>query len=70
MTGRDLIIYILENNLENEEIFKDGKMVGFLTVEEAAIKLKTTAATVNALFKLGKLPGFMIGDNIYIFIKD
>ena len=28
MTGRDLIIYILTNNLENEFVFKDGKFIG------------------------------------------
>lgn len=70
MTGRDLIIYILQNNLEDEEIFKDGKLMGFSTIEEAAIKLRTTAATIEALFKIGKLPGFTIGDNIYIFVKE
>ena len=26
MTGRELIIYILENHLEEEEIFKDDKI--------------------------------------------
>ena len=38
MTGRDLIIYILENNLENEPVYKDGRLLGFLTVTEAAVE--------------------------------
>ena len=31
MTGRELIVYILENGLENEPIFKNGKPIGFIT---------------------------------------
>ena len=38
MTGRDLICYILENNLENRSIVQNGKFCGFLTAEEAAVK--------------------------------
>ena len=59
MTGRDLIVYILENHLENEELFNDGNFLGFLTIDEAA--------AVIALFELGKLPGVKIGETIYIF---
>lgn len=29
MTGKELILYILENNLEDSEIFKDGKFLDF-----------------------------------------
>ena len=38
MTGRDLIIYILENGLEDEPVFKDGKFIGFITTGEAAVQ--------------------------------
>ena len=34
MTGRELILYILQNGLENEEVFKDGIFVGFIPEEE------------------------------------
>lgn len=47
MTGRALIIYILENNLENKEIFKDGKIVGFISVSEAASKFNVGVGTVK-----------------------
>lgn len=39
MTGKELIIYILQYNLENEEMFEDGKFVGFIAEEEMAVKL-------------------------------
>ena len=54
MTGRDLIKYILDNHLEDEPIFKDGKFAGFMTIEEAAIKFEVGAATVQTwiLFNL------------------
>lgn len=66
MTGKDLIIYILENNLEDEPIVKDGKFIGFLTDEEVAAKLGVGVATINAMIGLGIIPGVTIGDNVYI----
>ena len=65
MTGRDLIIYILENGLEDKEIFKDGKINGFLTLEEAAAKLHVGTATVLLWYALGRLQGFTLLDKIY-----
>ena len=38
MTGRDLIIYIMQNNLEDEVVLKDGFFVGFMDENEAAAK--------------------------------
>ena len=38
MTGRDLIMYILSNGLENEPIYENGKILGFMNEMEAAIK--------------------------------
>lgn len=66
MTGRDLIIYILENDLEDEEIFKDGKPIGFLTEDEVAIELEVGLATVKTMISLGVLEGITIGNKIYI----
>ena len=39
MTGKDLIKYILENDLENEPIVQNGKILGFLSLEEAAVRV-------------------------------
>lgn len=66
MTGRDLIIYILQNNLEDEPIFKDGKLIGFMTEVEAAMKFDVGCATIRAWVGLGFLKGFKIGDVLYI----
>ena len=66
MTGRDLIIYILKNNLENELVFKDGKFIGYMTVEEAARKMDVGIATIYALINLEMLDCIIIGDVAFI----
>lgn len=66
MTGRDLIVYILTNNLEDEPVFKDGKLIGFLTMEQAALKFEVGVATIEALIQLGKLKSIQIGESVYI----
>ena len=70
MTGRDLIIYILENELEDEPVFKDGKFIGFLTIEEVAIRMNVGTATVKALYELHALRGVQIGDTLFIYDTD
>ena len=66
MTGRDLIIYILANNLENEPVFKDGKFVGFMTVTEAAAELKVGVATIYAYINQELLDCIVVGGVVYI----
>lgn len=66
MTGRDLIIYILQNKLEDELIFKDGKFVGFMSIAEVAVALKVGEETVKTWYRLGGLKGIEIGDEIFI----
>lgn len=69
MTGKQLILYILLNDLENEMIFKDGKFLDFLTEEEVAAKFEVGVATVKSWCALGQVKGFTIGDSIF-FPKD
>lgn len=66
MTGRELIIYILENNLEDKPVFEDGKILGLMTVEEAALKFGVGSATIIAWFHLDMIKGIRISDCIYI----
>ena len=66
MTGRDLILYILENHLEDEEIFKDDKIIGFLTIDEVAIKFGVGIETVIAWYKLKMIPGMLFKGCVYI----
>lgn len=66
MTGRDLILYILANGLEDEPVFKDKKFIGFMTAGEAAEKMNVGIPTVCVWLSQGLLDGVRIGDNIYI----
>lgn len=66
MTGRELIIYILENKLEDEQVFKDGKLIGFTTEEEAAVAFGVGLATIRAWIKNGMIQSIKIGNMIYI----
>lgn len=66
MTGRDLIIYILSNGLEDEPVFKDGKLLGFMTEEEAAVALNMGVQSVRTLYILGKIDCVFIGDKMFI----
>lgn len=66
MTGRELIFYILENKLENEQIIKNGRFIGLLSVGEVATKLDVGIETVKAWVKFGRLEGVMLGGDLYI----
>lgn len=66
MTGRELIIFILENNLENVSIFDGDTLPGLMTLDEAAVKWHSGRNTLKALFEMGKIPGVIIDEKIYI----
>lgn len=66
MTGRELIQYILENRLEDEEVCKDGKILGFMTVKETALKFGVGTATVDLYICTKSIPSINIGGNIFI----
>lgn len=66
MKGRDLIIYILQNGLEDEPVFKDGKFIGFVTPEEVAVDTGVGPATVCAWVHQGRLHSEAVREGIYI----
>ena len=66
MTGRELILYILQNGLEDKPVVQDGKIVGFLTLAEAASKFEVGTATVITWAKLGCISYVSIGGVMYI----
>ena len=66
MTGKDLIIYILKNNLENENIEYILAQT-FLTKERVAIRLGVGVETVKTMAQLDLLPSIMINGELYIF---
>lgn len=67
MTGRELIVYILENKLEDEPVFEDGRLLGFMTAIEAAIKFDVGIATIYLWAGRDALPSVRIGEDLYIF---
>jgi hypothetical protein len=69
MTGRDLIIYIMTHGLEDEPLYKDGNILGFMNELEAAVKFNVSTATIHTWVKLGMLDGVEIGKVLYIPIK-
>lgn len=67
MTGREIIMFILENNLENTVIFEDTDIPCFMTLEEAAMKWGVGPYSVETFYKMGKIRGFDAGGKIYIY---
>lgn len=66
MTGRELIIYILENNLEDESIFTNSKVLGFITTDEAALKYNVGPETIKTWFALNRISGINIENQLCI----
>lgn len=66
MTGRELIIYILQNGLEDEQIFENNKLIAHLTVEEFAVKCGVGRATVYAWIWEHRIEPLLIGTRYYI----
>lgn len=66
MTGRELIIYILANGLEDEPVFKNGKFIGFVTPTEVAVKEHVGTATVHTWMHQGRLESEAVMEGIYI----
>lgn len=66
MTGRDLIIYILANCLEDANIFEDGKLLGFETEGAFAERMNVGVATVQVWISTGVIKAVRIGDVNYI----
>lgn len=67
MTGKELIIYILQNDLENEIVVKDGVLVRqmFMDEKEAAAKFGVGISTIKAWHACGMLSGTKINDHLY-----
>ena len=66
MTGKDLIIYILNNNLENEPVFKDGTFLGFKTVNEVAEECGVGKYTVLLWTDREMIPCVHVGSEVII----
>ena len=67
MTGRDLIIYILQNNLEDKDVFENGVFIGLMTDKEAAVEFDVGVPTIHVWHTLGFIKSIVIGDSLFIF---
>ena len=68
MTGRELIMYILENHLEDEPISKDGRFLGCISVVEAAEKWGVGCNTIYAWINLGMLPAVDVSNSFSSYL--
>lgn len=66
MTGRELIIHILQNNLEDKEVFENGRLLDFITDGEAAAKLGVGVQTIRLWVARDKIPGVIFDTPCYI----
>lgn len=66
MTGLDLIIYILANDLEDKPIAENGRFLNFMTAAEVAAKKGVGVATIWVWVAQGRIDGVVIGDAVYI----
>ena len=69
MTGKELILYILQNNLEDTIVLDGCFFVGFMTAEEVAVKFGVGVETVRAWYQCRMIEGTKISDSLY-FRKD
>jgi hypothetical protein len=69
MTGKELILYILQNNLENTIVLENGFFTGFMTVEEAAAKFNVGVETVRAWYVCKWINGTQIGDSLSTSVR-
>ena len=69
MTGKELILYILQNNLENTTVLEGCFFMGFMTEEEVALKFNVGIETVRAWYLCRMAEATKIGDSLY-FRKD
>lgn len=60
MTGRELILYILANGLEDEPVVKDGRLLGYMPLLDAALQFNVGTATVISWVNSGLLEGIDI----------
>lgn len=72
MTGRELVIYIMQNGLEDKEVIKDGVFVGLMSEDEVAVKFGVGVGTIRTWVTLGKLSGTWIHGRLYFLnnVKD
>ena len=68
MTGKELILYILENDLLDKDMISvSGAPVWLMTAGEAAAKFNVGIETITIWIKQNRLEVVLIGDEFYIY---
>lgn len=66
ITGKDLLIYIIENDLLDEPICQHGRLLGFYTESDAAVAFGVGKATIRLWIERGDLNAIKVGDVLFI----
>ena len=66
MTGKDLILFIANHNLFDVELNKNTIKDLFLTIDEAAIKMKISTTSLLDMIRIGIIDYIEINDKIYL----
>ena len=67
MTGRELIIFIMENGLEDSKLFEDATPgAGFHSLIDAAHKFDVGESTIKVWCERNLIPSIKIGDTYYV----
>lgn len=67
MTGKELVMYILENDLLDKEVVEDNKPIFLMTLEEASCKFDVGPMTIRVWVSENKIDYCTIGCNLYIY---
>lgn len=65
MTCKELIMYILQNNLENENIVKNGVFAWMIDEKQAAARFGVGVSTIRTWYNTHFIEGFQIGESLY-----
>lgn len=66
MTCKELVVYILENDLLDRQVFEDGTFVGFVTYEDAAAELKLGPASMKVIMDVYEIESININGAIFL----
>lgn len=66
MTGRELIVYILTNHLEDKPVFKDGVFVGFVPIGKAAEEMNVGLTSMAVMVDMNHIDYIKAESGVYL----
>ena len=70
MTGRDMIMLILQNRLEDADVLIDLSTLGLYTIEQDAVKLEVGVRSIEVMCALNELKSIIVDGKKYIYIEE